>query len=226
MTDFSLFLDLVHPEDRDILTGIRNDLITNKRSNGVDIRIITRDGIEKILHSESGVELDDSGNIARLYGTIQDVTVRRRMEEALRKAHDELEKTVDERTQELKATNEKLKSEISQKIEVEASLRQSEADLQRAQKIARLGFWHMDLKNHTCQWSVGNYLILDYQVGECIPCMDSWMARVHPDDRNMVIKKMTEVTDDDVPYGLDYRIVHRDGSVHYMHDETMSSYQR
>ena len=78
----------------------------------------------------------------------------------------------------------------------------------------------MDLKNNTCQWSVGTYLILDYQVGECIPCMDSWMDRVHPDDRNMVIKKMTEVTDDDVPYSLDYRIVHRDGSVHYMHDET------
>ena len=55
-TRFNQFLDLVHPEDRDILIGVQNDLINNKRNNGGDIRIITRDGIEKIVHSENSVE--------------------------------------------------------------------------------------------------------------------------------------------------------------------------
>ncbi len=221
-TGFRQFLNLVRPEDRDILKGVQNDLITNKRNTSVDIRIITRNGIEKILHTESSVELDDNGNIARLYGTAQDITEHSLMEEALRKARDELEKTVDERTLELKATNERLQSEIARKIEIELSLRESEADLLTAQKIARLGFWHMDLKTNTCKWSDGNYLILDYNVGECIPCMDSWMARVHPDDLDMILKKIHDVANDDVSYSLDYRIVHRDGSIHYMHDETGS----
>ena len=65
--------------------------------------------MKKLSTPKTALRLDDSGNITKLYGTAQDVTERRRMEEALRKAHDELEKTVDERTLELKATNEKLR---------------------------------------------------------------------------------------------------------------------
>ncbi len=221
-TAFSQFLELVHPEDRDIVTGIRQDLINNKSSSGKDIRIVVSDGIEKILHCESGVGLDVNGNVLKLFGTIQDVTERRHMETALLKTQDELEKTVDERTLELKATNERLQSEIARKIEIELSLRASEADLLTAQKIARLGFWHMDLKTNACKWSDSNYLILDYKVGECIPCMDSWMARVHRDDLDVILKKIHDVANDDVSYSLDYRIVYRDGSIHYMHDETGS----
>jgi PAS domain S-box-containing protein len=152
----------------------------------------------------------------------RDIAEHIRIEKALRKSHDELEQRVRERTLELDAANKALRDEILQKTRAEEALRESEANLKKAQEIACLGFWMMDVKNNTCQWSDGNYQILGYQVGECTPCMESWIARVHPDDRDIVLEKIKNANDN-VPHGNDYRIVHPDGSIHYMHDETSPS---
>ena len=59
-------------------------------------------------------------------GTFLDITGRKQAEEALQRAHDELEKRVEERTAELVRANEKLKREIAERKQVEMMLRQSE----------------------------------------------------------------------------------------------------
>jgi signal transduction histidine kinase len=59
---------------------------------------------------------------------------RRRAEEALRRAHHELEARVLERTQELAAVNQALVAEIDERMETECSLRASEAVLQASQR--------------------------------------------------------------------------------------------
>ena len=59
---------------------------------------------------------------------------RRRAEEALQQAHDELEARVQTRTQELAAVNQVLVDEIAERKETEGSLRASEAVLQASQQ--------------------------------------------------------------------------------------------
>jgi len=54
-------------------------------------------------------------------------TERKKAEEMLQKAHDELERRVDERTAELNKANEELKQEISERKRAEGALRESEA---------------------------------------------------------------------------------------------------
>jgi len=58
-----------------------------------------------------------------------EVTNRKRAEEGLRKAHDELEQRVEERTNELMVANEQLKREIKERRRAEEALRQSEEQL-------------------------------------------------------------------------------------------------
>ena len=60
-----------------------------------------------------------------------DRLARRQAEEALQKAHDELEQRVEERTAKLAQTTEQLKLELAERRRVEESLRQSEEQLQR-----------------------------------------------------------------------------------------------
>lgn len=59
---------------------------------------------------------------------------RRKIEEALRRAHDELEVRVDERTRELALVNETLVEEIGERMETERSLRESEGSLKASQQ--------------------------------------------------------------------------------------------
>ena len=70
---------------------------------------------------------DANGQVVKWFGTNTDITERQRMEEALRRAHDELEQRVQERTAALRLANEQLLWEIEERQRVEDRLRESEA---------------------------------------------------------------------------------------------------
>jgi two-component system, NtrC family, sensor kinase len=77
---------------------------------------------------------DEHGQL-RGYATVtRDITERKQAREALEQAYRELEKRVEERTFELKAANEKLVQEISDRQRTEVALRQSKARLKEQAK--------------------------------------------------------------------------------------------
>lgn len=59
--------------------------------------------------------------------------------EALQKAHDELERKVDERTADLSVANQQLQDEIAERIRAERTLRAAQDDLVQAGKLAAIG---------------------------------------------------------------------------------------
>ncbi len=69
---------------------------------------------------------DAHGQFTGSLGVLTDITDRKRAEEALQKAHAELELRVQERTAELLQTNEQLKREIEDRKRIEQELRESE----------------------------------------------------------------------------------------------------
>ena len=69
---------------------------------------------------------DENGQFTGSLGVLTDITDRKRAEEALQKAHAELELRVQERTAELLQTNEQLKREIEDRKRIEQELRESE----------------------------------------------------------------------------------------------------
>jgi PAS domain S-box-containing protein len=68
----------------------------------------------------------DGDQVREILGVNIDITDRKRAEEELRKAHDEMEQKVKERTSELLETNEQLRREIENRKRVEERLRESE----------------------------------------------------------------------------------------------------
>ncbi|HEX3037293.1 MAG TPA: histidine kinase dimerization/phosphoacceptor domain -containing protein [Thermodesulfobacteriota bacterium] len=65
---------------------------------------------------------DENGNLRGFSKVTRDLTERKRAEEALRRSKEKLEIRVEERTKELTETNEELKKEIAERVQVEEQL--------------------------------------------------------------------------------------------------------
>ena len=87
----------------------------------------TKDGRIKDIQVDWDYEKDDHGRVTGFVSVLTDVTERMRAEEELRKAHDDMEQKVKERTSELLEANEQLRREIENRKGAEERLRESEA---------------------------------------------------------------------------------------------------
>jgi PAS domain S-box-containing protein len=91
------------------------------------------------LHTKKIPVLDKEGIARFLLGISLDITERHEAEEALRRAQDELERRVAERTRELSLTVARLEREISDREKAETALQKSEDQLRHAQKMDAVG---------------------------------------------------------------------------------------
>jgi PAS domain S-box-containing protein len=88
---FERFADLVHPGDREMVRAVVTDALREGEAFAFDHRIVRPDGTVRTLHGRGRVLRDESGRPVRMVGSGQDITDRKQVEEALRRARDEAE---------------------------------------------------------------------------------------------------------------------------------------
>ena len=143
-------------------------------------------------------------DLTYLFG--MDITDKKRAQEALQQAHDELENKIKERTAQLTVANEGLKMEIADRKEAEAALELSEATLARAQTIAHLGHWEWDVATDAITGSDEFYHIFETNPDN-FNSLGHFREILHPNDRNRVITTVEAALKDGQPYNIEYRIV-------------------
>ena len=87
------WLDLIHPDDKDVMTQYILDEVLSKGSEfNCEYRIVRKsDGEVRWVLGLGDVNFDDQNNVISLVGTIQDITERKEREEALRLSEQRLE---------------------------------------------------------------------------------------------------------------------------------------
>jgi len=84
------FLKRVYPVDRHIIFDVVAKALKDYQPFDFVHRIVTPDGIEKVIHAHGTVELDAQGAPLRMIGASQDVTERHRLEATLREQNEKL----------------------------------------------------------------------------------------------------------------------------------------
>ena len=79
------FLSLVHPEDRKRIEKAVQDALVYGYYNP-EFRIIQKGGEERYVYSKGDIIFDQEGNPVKMEGTVQDITERKRAEEAVRES--------------------------------------------------------------------------------------------------------------------------------------------
>jgi two-component sensor histidine kinase/PAS domain-containing protein len=141
----------------------------------------------KASHYDSSDERQVSLLLSGMWSCVQRSLAR----EALQKAYAELETKVQQRTAELAATAD--------------ALRHSRDDLNRAQALAHVGSWRLDVRRNVLEWSDEAYRIFGVPPGTPLT-YDAFLARVHPDDRDYVDRKWSAAMRGE-PYDIEHRII-------------------
>lgn len=103
----------------------------------------------------------------------------------------------------LKAATKQLSQAVAEARRTEAALRESEANLKRAQKVAHVGSWYLDIAQNRLSWSDEVFRIFGIPSGTPMS-YDAFLAAVHPDHRELVNQ-----TWNDALRGATYDIEHR-----------------
>ena len=107
--------------------------------------------------------------------------------------------------------------DISSRREADCALRESEASLARAQRIAHLGNWEEDMETGELRWSDEVYRIFQLPPGEPLS-HERFFELVHPEDRPAVRNAVQVALDKGTPYSIDHRIVLPGGAECYVHE--------
>ncbi len=100
----------------------------------------------------------------------------------------------------------------SERERAAAELRRTRDMLAEAQRLARLGSWEWDIPENLVTWSDELYRLYGLAPGEIVPSYESFLERVHPDDREAVDARNHKAFADHQPFEDIKRCVRPDGT--------------
>jgi PAS domain S-box-containing protein len=119
--------------------------------------------------------------------------------EALYQANDALEAKIEERTTQLRETNERLK--------------QSEQRLSLAIEGAGMAAWDADLQTGKAFWSAQHFKLIGYEpVPSGEATIEMWRSRIHSDDLASVMQAQECARQEQTIFSSEYRIIRADNS--------------
>ena len=196
---FSLFKDGVEIPPADMPSQMSAAGI---EINNCELDIISADGEKRHVLGNARPLRDEQGNLRGSISAFIDITERKKAEAKLKETLDNLEKLVEERTNQLEKAYK--------------SSKESEKGLAEAQKMAHIGNWVWDIATDTVHWSDELYRIFKRDTQEAAPPYNEYLSYVHPDDRDYVYNAF-KGTINGKPYNIEHRIILANGDKRTVH---------
>ena len=154
--------------------------------------------------------------------------LRLRAEQALHRAHDELETTVEDHTAALREANLRLEREIAERIQADLKLQQTHEELSRILNSIPNYLWSADINAEgTLAFRYFSPVVKDVTGRPpefFMANVDAWFDTVYPADRSRLQQAFERITTrQSSREAEEYRIVLPDGTVRWVHDNVFVS---
>ena len=106
--------------------------------------------------------------------------------------------------------------EAQERKRVEDALRESEANLKTAQRVAHVGSWEFEVSTQKITWSEELFHIFGLDPTKPEPTYAEHIQLIHPDDRSLWQQTIGKAIADGISYEFDFQIVRPDGQVRHI----------
>ena len=205
------WMKVLHPDDREPTRKFWTDSVAGRAPYDVEYRVQRKDGVYGWFKTRGVPIRDEEGNIEKWFGTCTDITDHKQAEASLRqseyelrKARDELESKVKERTADLSRSNE--------------ALRRNETHLAEAQRLSKTGSWVWNVKTkENVFWSREQFRIYGFDPETSSGQYGAARERVHPEDASAFDETLHRAVREQRDFEMDHRIVLPGGEVKHIH---------
>ena len=109
-----------------------------------------------------------------------------------------------------------LVNDITDRRQAEAKLLENHKRFTQALEAAHAGVWEWDVIRGEIIWSDEIWALLGLDRGTETPGMQLWQRTLHPLDRDRIIDYIDHTTQQGSPITMEFRVLHPDGTVHWM----------
>lgn len=188
------FVPLIHEEDRRPTLEAMEKLKAPPYHCQLEQRAYTVDGW-RWIHWEDHAVVDDDGNIVEVQGVGRDITDAKEREELLARKNFELESML-------------------------AHLKLQQERLAKAQLFTKTGLWEYHMHTGELYWSKECEALFGLEEGEFEGTYEAFLDRVHPDDRDLVLRENEPIVElrNAKTLQCEHRVLRKDGQTRWVRE--------
>ncbi|MEI6090188.1 MAG: PAS domain S-box protein [bacterium] len=115
-------------------------------------------------------------------------------------------------------------ADITESLQAEEKLKQSEAALNHSQEIAKMGDWKLNLKTNQVTWSKNYYRLLGLDPDDKVVHAHIFYDLAHPEDKHLIDEKLREINVYRKPISVDMRLIMPDGQVKWIQNNIVPEF--
>ena len=215
------FTRFVPRDDQDTFYKHRQRLLETEAPQSCELRLVKKNGHEFYVRLEC-MPITNREDFKQLRMAVIEVTESKQAEDALLKAHCELERRVEERTAEFAKTNHELTGEIDERKRVEETLRKSEERYRRLAENSPDMIYRMSLPDGKYEYvSPAAARIFGYSPEVWYENPRFIREIIHPDSHSYFETGWENLLNGHVPPTYEYKIIHKDKSVRWINQRNI-----
>ena len=213
-------ISVLYPEGQEEI--LRNEVIDPLRKKGeheAEVQLCRKSGEKFYALLSLSLLKDLKGNVTGMIGYTMDITAKKLAEYHLKKAHEELEHKIQERTSDLIKTNQALEEEILERRKAEFALRERDQRLRASLEASGTGTFRWDIKTGSVELDDNLTKLFGLPAGKTMTNVNDFIASIHKDDKDSIERAIDKSAILGEDFDMEFRVVWHDGSVHWLLDK-------